>query len=299
MNRNDEGRLCHGLVNGRTIRQRPASIKSTPCVGASTMEQDNMADLDIQSLRPGMSGRLVGSQVLYYQALASTMDEARRLADEGQVEGTVVIAEEQTAGRGRFHRSWVSPPGQNLSFSVILRPGATQLRYVNMAAALAVSGAFVEFTGLAPAIKWPNDVMVNGRKVSGILVETAVEAGEPRHTVVGIGVNVNLDPSRFPEISSTATSLYLETGRRMDRTEVIQSILERLDDLYCAVKGGQSLTQQWASQLETLGRNVQVRWGDRLLEGYARAVDEQGNLLLSQPDGSTVTVVAGEVTLQK
>ena len=255
-------------------------------------------DLDTETLRRRLEGRLVGGRILYYQVLGSTMDEARRLADEGKSEGTVVIAEEQTEGRGRFGRPWVSPPGQNLLFAVLLRPSPTQLSYANMAATLAVSGAVAELTGLTPAIKWPNDVMIGGRKVSGILVEAAIERGALGYAVVGVGLNVNFDPSQSAEVASTATSLYKETGRRLDRTVVAMAVLERLDDLYGTVKAGQSLTEQWSAQLETLGRTVQVRGQDQIFEGHATGVDEQGNLLLTRPNGSTVTVPAGEVTLQ-
>lgn len=226
------------------------------------------------------------------------MDEARELGDQGAPEGTVVIAEEQTAGRGRFNRAWISPRGQNLSFSVLLRPTQAQLPFMNMAATLAVSGAVADVAGLSPTIKWPNDVRVNGRKLSGILVETQMAASEVRCAVVGIGVNVNFDPSQYPEIASTATSIFRETGRKASRTRVLQRTLERFDDLYRVVKGGGSLTKEWASQLDTLGRTVQVRWQEQVLEGRAEGVDEQGNLILSRSDGTTVAVVAGEVTLQ-
>ncbi len=255
-------------------------------------------DLDIEAVRRAGSGRVVGCRVLYHRVLGSTMDEARGLAGDGAPEGTVVIAEEQTAGRGRLGRPWVSAPGRNLSLSVVLLPTSAQLRYVNMAATLAVSGAIAAITGLAPAVKWPNDVMIDGRKVSGILVESSVAGGGTVFAVVGIGLNVNLDPSAFPEIEEVATSLFRETGTLLDRTTVLLALLERLDSLYGSVKRGRSLTDEWAGQLETLGRSVRVRWGDRLLEGRASGVDGDGNLLLAQPDGSTVTVVAGEVTLQ-
>lgn len=255
-------------------------------------------DLDTQALSRRLSGRLVGGRLLYYQVVGSSMDELRRLAEEGEREGTVVMAHEETAARGRFDRSWVSPPGENLSFSVLLRPSAAQLSFLNMAATLAVSEAVAELTGLAPVIKWPNDVMIGGRKLSGILIESDVESDEVKHAVAGIGVNVNFDPSRFPEIAATATSLYQETGRRLNRTDVLGAVLERLDDLYRAVKNGESLTDRWAAQLETLGRTVEVNWGGRVIDGEARSVDDQGNLVLAKADGSTVTVVAGEVTMQ-
>ena len=255
-------------------------------------------DLDIQLLRRSLSSRVVGCQVLHYDLLGSTMDEARRLSMNGHPEGTVVIAEEQTAGRGRFNRAWISPRGQNLSFSVVLAPSPSQLCYLNMAAALAVSGVAEDFTGHAPTIKWPNDVRINGRKLAGILIETSIESEQVSRAVAGIGLNVNFDPSRYPEIAATATSLLRETGQEVERTAVLLGLLQRLDDLYRAVKGGRSLTGRWSARLDTLGRVVRVQSQSRVVEGRAERVDEQGNLVLALPDGSTFTAVAGEVTLQ-
>jgi BirA family biotin operon repressor/biotin-[acetyl-CoA-carboxylase] ligase len=226
------------------------------------------------------------------------MDEARGQAEGGAPEGTVVVAEQQTAGRGRFDRPWASPPGENLLFAVGLWPTLAQLSSLNMAATLAVCEAIIGLTDLEPTVKWPNDVLVNGRKVSGILIETAVESGVGGYAVVGIGLNVNFDPSEYPEIASTATSLRAETRRVQDRERVLVAVLASLDSLYARVRNGESLIDEWGQRLETLGRDVQVRWKDRLLEGRATGIDGKGNLLLSQRDGSTVTAVAGEVTLQ-
>ena len=271
-----------------------------PLVSADYSGSCNLAltDLDLPLLRRTLSDRVVGCHVLHYDTLGSTMDESRRLAEQGQPEGTVVIVEEQTSGRGRFSRQWVSPRGENLSFSVLLRPTAPQLPHMNMAATLAVQRAVADVTGLTPVIKWPNDVRVNDRKVSGILIETVMDGGDVAYAIVGIGVNVNFDPTQYPEISSTATSILRETGHKADRTTVLTQVLEHFDDLYGAVRGGGSLAQQWAEQLETLGRSVQVRWQEQVVEGRAEAIDEQGNLMLVRPDGTTFTAVAGEVTLQ-
>ena len=259
---------------------------------------DDIEQLDIDGLRRALSGRVVGCQLYYHTLLVSTMDEARRLAGRGELEGAVVFAEEQTAGRGRFDRAWVSPPGLNLSFSVLFRPDKEKLPYINMAAALAVCDAASELAGLATTIKWPNDVRADGKKLSGILVETDVVGNEIDHAVVGIGVNVNLDAGRYPEIASTATSLMAECGREFDRSSALRLVLEYLDGYYARIKSGTSLTTEWASKLDTLGKVVQVRWRDHVIEGNAETVDDQGNLILRQPDGSTVNVVAGEVTLQ-
>ena len=262
------------------------------------MKPSTASDLNVPSIEAALAGRLIG-RILYHQALDSTMDEVRRLAEDGHPEGTVVLAEEQAAGRGRFERPWHSAAGESLLFTVLLRPGAAHLPQLNMAASLAVAGAADEFTGGRATVKWPNDVRVKGRKIAGILVETAVEKGGPRYAAVGFGVNVNLETAGHPEIDRLATSLHSHAGHRLDRTAVLTSLLRRFDRLYGEVRDGASLTQRWSDRLETLGRNVRVSWQDRASEGYARAVDEMGRLIIDRPDGTTVTVSAGEVTLQE
>lgn len=259
---------------------------------------DDIEQLDVDGLRRALSGRLIGSQLYYHALLVSTMDETRRLAAQGVPEGAVVFAEEQTAARGRFNRAWVSPPGLNLSFSVLFRPDKRKLPYINMAAALAVCDAASDLAGVTTTIKWPNDVRIDGKKLSGILVETDVVGNEIDHAVVGIGVNVNLDAGQYPEIASTATSLMAECGRKFDRSRALRLVLEHLDRYYTRIRSGSSLTAEWASRLDTLGKVVQVRWRDHVIEGTAETVDDQGDLILRKSDGTTVNVVAGEVTLQ-
>ena len=254
--------------------------------------------IDIGLARSSLASRLVGRRIVHYQTLCSTMDEALTLARRGAPEGTVVVAERQTAGRGRFQRAWLSDPGEGLLLSAVLRPAAAELPYLNMAASLSVSATVRSYGTGKPVIKWPNDVLVGGKKISGILVETELRQGEATHAVVGFGLNVNLDPSAHADIAATATSIAAELGYRVDRTGVLVSLLKRFDGLYAQLRRGGSLTLQWADELETVGRSVRVRWKERALEGLARAVDEQGNLVLELADGSTTTVTAGEVTLQ-
>jgi BirA family biotin operon repressor/biotin-[acetyl-CoA-carboxylase] ligase len=259
---------------------------------------DDIEKLDVDGLRRALSGQVVGSRVYYHALLSSTMDETRRLAAQGEPEGAVVFAEEQTSGRGRFSRVWISPPGLNLSFSVLFRPEKEKLPYINMAAALAVCDTAADLAGLTATIKWPNDVRVGGKKLSGILVETEVVGNEIDHAVVGIGMNVNLDAGRYPEIADIATSLKIEDGREFDRSRALQLVLEHLDRYYAQIRSGRSLTTEWAAKMDTLGMFVRIGWRDKIIEGTAEAVDDQGNLILRQPDGSTIEVVAGEVTLQ-
>ena len=255
-------------------------------------------DLDILALEGALAQRIVGRRVHHYDLIGSTMDEARRLAAEGMPEGTVVITEEQTAGRGRFNRAWVSPRGENLSFSVILTPPASQLPYMNMAATLAVARTIADTAGLKPTIKWPNDVRVGGLKISGILIETAIEDEDSVCAIIGIGVNVNFDPSLYSEIADISTSLYRETGQRRNRTPVFRTLLEHFDDAYTAVRSGMSLTADWSEMLDTLGRTISLRSQHEVIEGVAESVDEQGNLLVRLSDGSLHTATAGEVTSQ-
>ena len=256
------------------------------------------SDYDVDSLREALRGQTVGRRILHFDRIGSSMDETRRLAEAGEPEGLVCIVEEQTKGRGRFNRAWVSPRGQNVSFSLLLTPTLEQLPFMNMAAALSVSGALRARAGLRTTLKWPNDVRVGGLKISGILVENSARLDGRVNAVIGIGVNVNFDPSEHEEIADLATSVYKETGRRADRTSILREVLERMDGLYAEVKAGARLTERWAAEMETLGRHVTVRWKDQVLSGVAESVDDGGSLILRQDDGTLVTVSAGEVTSQ-
>ena len=257
-----------------------------------------MNPLDTIRIQDALADAVVGHRIHYHRVISSTMDAARELARDGEPEGAVVIAEEQNKGRGRFNRVWVSPPGLNLYFTALLRPERDQLPYMNMAAALAVFDTVAQFAQLQPAVKWPNDVRVGGRKLSGILIETEFDGDRLAHALVGIGVNVNLDVSDHPEIADTATSLRSEAGREFDRSDALLSVLANLDTWYARVRAGKSLTEDWAATLETLGKRVELRWRDQVLTGVAESVDDEGNLILLQPDGARINVVAGEVTSQ-
>ncbi len=256
-----------------------------------------LPDLDIDAVRRSLSGRIIGCRVLHYPSLDSTMNEARRLAGGGCPEGLVVVAEEQMAGRGRFGRLWISGPGESLLLSIVVRPTAEQLSQVNMAATLAVARTVDGHIDARVTIKWPNDVRIGGRKVAGILIEADSQAGGIA-AVVGIGLNVSVDTGGHPEIAATAASLVEEAGAPVERTGVLVDLLRQFDDLYTRVRNESSLTGEWSSRLDTLTQEVEVRRGSEVLAGVARAVDDQGNLVLERPDGSTFTVVGGEVTLQ-
>ena len=257
-----------------------------------------LPDLDVEAVRRALTGRTIGGRILHYPSLESTMDEAARLAAAGCPEGTVVLAEEQAAGRGQFSRSWISGPGESLLMSIVLRPTAGQLPQANMAATLSVAMTVDARVDGPVTIKWPNDVRIGGRKVAGILIEADSQPGRVSGAVVGIGLNVSVDTAAHPGIAGTATSLAGEAGSPVERTGVLVDLLRRFDSLYARVRSGGVLTDEWSARLDTLGLEVNVRRGSELLTGVARAVDDQGNLVLERPDGSTLTVVGGEVTLQ-
>lgn len=257
-----------------------------------------MKALDTGRVQAALDGRAVGHRIHYRHSVGSTMDLARDLAKRGAAEGATVVAEEQTKGRGRFDRAWVSPPFLNLYLTAALRPDRALLPSVNMAATLATRQTAADMTGAAPAVKWPNDVRLDGRKLAGILIEAEFDGDEPAFALVGIGLNVNLDVSRHPEIADTAASLRSVSGREFEREAVLESLLRNLDEWLSRAKSGEPIAERWADSLETLGKRVRLRWKESVVEGIAESVDERGGLVVVRDDGVRQTVSAGEVTSQ-
>jgi BirA family biotin operon repressor/biotin-[acetyl-CoA-carboxylase] ligase len=255
-------------------------------------------ELSPEAIRQGLKTELIGKNILYYPTTSSTMDSAKQAIGEGADEGTVVLADHQTAGRGRLDREWLSVPGGGILLSIILYPDIKILPRLTMAACLAVARSIEEVTGLQPAIKWPNDVLLEGRKVSGILSESDVSGESVNYAVVGIALNVNLDTSTMPDIADTATSLKQALGREVPRQQVLVSLLQEFENLYLTLRRGESIQREWLQRLETLGKDVSVRCGDEVQDGYAESVDEEGNLIIRRPDGRLITVAAGDVTLR-
>ena len=241
-------------------------------------------------------GGLIGRHILYYPRITSTMEMAKQLAKEGMAEGTVIIAGEQTEGRGRLGRTWLSPPEGSISLSIILRPHMSHLPQLNMVASLATLRSITTVTGLKPRIKWPNDILLNGKKVSGILIENTFEGAQLKAAIVGIGINVDFDSASFPEIAAIATSLSVEAGRSVSAQDLMTSLLRTFDEAYGDLRQAGTVYDAWLPLVETLGKRVTVRWGDSIEEGCAESIDVKGNLILRRSDGSTVALTAGEVT---
>jgi BirA family biotin operon repressor/biotin-[acetyl-CoA-carboxylase] ligase len=252
--------------------------------------------LSAAAITDNLETELIGQRVIAYPRLTSTNDIAKHQAKKGAREGTVIVAEEQTAGRGRLKRAWLSPRG-SVALSVILHPTPTQLPSLIMVASLAVVHC-IEKAGLKAQIKWPNDVLVNDRKVCGILIESDVRGSAVDYAVIGIGLNVNVNTADFPDISSTATSLSQELGKELSRRETIRCLLVELEDLYLSLPEGDSVFREWRDRLVTLGKEVELISGQTSYQGVAESVASDGNLFLRQPNGKLIKVVAGDVSLR-
>ncbi len=255
------------------------------------------SDISPEAVSRRLTTRFVGRNFFYYPSVTTTMDVARKAAKEGASEGTVIVAEEQTDGKARLGRTWINPPGV-VAVSVILRPEMSQLIRLTMVAALATSRCIEKATGLNTTIKWPNDILIRGRKVSGILSESTLRGQSVDWAVIGIGINVNFDPKDYPEIADIATSLSVELDKEVSRLEVLLHLLNEVEFFYLALRRGEPVHEEWRSKLETLGKVAQVKAGNDIEKGYAESVDEDGALMLRRPDGTLARIVAGEITLR-
>jgi BirA family biotin operon repressor/biotin-[acetyl-CoA-carboxylase] ligase len=254
--------------------------------------------LSVAKIQKGLATGIIGRNLRYYPRLASTMETARQVAQQGAAEGTVVIAGEQTAGRGRLKRAWLSPGG-NITLSIVLYPEISTLPYLVMIASLAATYAIESATGLQPQIKWPNDVLIRRKKAAGILIENEVRGSQAARAVVGIGINVALQAAGFQEIAATATSLESELGKKISREDVIIALLTEFERWYRKLPERDAIFQAWRGRLATLGQKVTATWGEETIRGVAESVDESGALWIRRTDGVLTKVVAGDVTLSK
>ncbi len=247
---------------------------------------------------------VIGRDIRVFEKTTSTNDVMEKLALDGVPEGVVVFAECQTRGRGRLGRHWNSPARKGLWFSVLLRPkvrpdAATQL---TIAAAIALARAIRSQTGLRPEIKWPNDILLRGKKAAGILTEMSAELDTVKFLILGIGVDVNLATAEFPpELRKIATSLRIESGAMVDRAALATAILRELDRDYARICAGkfEEVADEWEAQCQTLGRHVAIRVGERDVRGRAESLDSDGALLVRTQHGHLERIIGGDVMLEK
>ncbi|CAH2030379.1 biotin--[acetyl-CoA-carboxylase] ligase [Trichlorobacter ammonificans] len=283
------------------LREEGHRIEATPSRGYRLLSSPDLLDEpSLRSLLP--TGCLVGRRLVCAAATSSTNSDAFRLAEEGAPEGTVVLADSQSGGKGRLGRRWESPAGVNLYCSVILRPPllpheASQLTFLS---AVAVARTIEAVTGLHPGIKWPNDLLLGERKVAGLLNEMSAETDRVGFVILGIGVNINMQAHQFPDgLRHPATSLLLASGTTVSRSVFTVRLFQELAAGYERFlrEGFDPVREEWAGRSTAFGREVAVDTGAGILRGPFSGIDRDGALLLQRPDGSLERVLSGDVTV--
>ncbi|MFZ4436863.1 MAG: biotin--[acetyl-CoA-carboxylase] ligase [Syntrophales bacterium] len=259
---------------------------------------------DQEALQLHFAGKKIGCRLHYEETVDSTNRVAMELAQGGAPEGTVVLADRQTAGRGRLQRSWQSPPGCNLYLSIILRPAIPprDASQITLLTGVAVTEAISAVCPGRVGIKWPNDLLISGRKVCGILAETKMAKDVIDSVIVGIGLNVNIKKADFdPAHRETATSLLEETGRDHSREDLLLLVCERfevwyeifLHDGFAPVRDG------WLARTEMAGKRLRVLFRDEVREGAFDGIDKDGALLIADEQGAVSRITAGDATIMK
>jgi BirA family biotin operon repressor/biotin-[acetyl-CoA-carboxylase] ligase len=271
---------------------------SDPKFKSSNRKCDN--PLSLAYIQEGLTTRWLGKGLMHcYETIDSTNSEAKRLAHAGAPEGTIVLAESQCKGKGRMERTWVSPRGAGIYLSVVLRPRILPKEVQKLTFVAAVALAFtLRNLGIMSQIKWPNDILVNGKKVAGILMELTSGAKLVDFIVVGIGVNVNTSIDELPlSIRNLATSIHMVTDRPPQRREIIQVLLLQLELWYerFLAESFDMVLEAWRQLSNTLGTRVRVTLSDKTLEGMAEAVASDGSLMVRDNKGRLHSVIAGDV----
>ena len=260
--------------------------------------------LEPNELQIDMSTRLIGNNLIYHQSVDSTNNEAKKEAAAGAPEGTVIIADEQTGGRGRLGRHWVSPKGTGIWMSIILKPELepAEAAKITQLTAASVATALRNVTGCEAGIKWPNDIIINKKKVCGILTEMSAELNSINHIIIGIGINVNVDPDEFPEeVRAIATSVKESVGRAIYRKEIVLEILHVFEDLYLDFIRRKSVDKSveiCRKYSVTLGNQVRIISKDKIVHAEALDLTEDGELVIKNEAGEIEKIISGEVSVR-
>lgn len=254
-------------------------------------------------IREGLQTDFIGREIYHFAEVTSTNDVARQMASEGAKEGTVVISETQTLGRGRLGREWVSPEG-GIWFSIVLRPAVDPRNapILTFVAAVAIARAIREMFGLDAEVKWPNDVLIKGKKVCGILTETSIKGHVVNFAIVGVGINANVNVGAFPQsLMISLTSLKEELKQEVQREEFLCALLEELERGYTMFmrKDFGLILEEWTNLAGFLGQCVEVVSFDEKIVGRAVDVDRDGALLIKLEDGTIKRIISGDVKIQK
>ncbi len=285
------------------LRKLGYEIEASPVLGYRLVSSPDVLHADDLLARLGKT-KVIGRDIRVFEQTTSTNDVVEKLARDGVKEGVVVFAESQTKGRGRLGRVWTSPTRKGLWFSILLRPDLRpqETTQLTVAAAAALWRAIHAETGLSPEIKWPNDILIRGKKVVGILTELSAEVDRVKHVTLGVGVDVNLTVNEFPvELRKIATSLRIEAGKSILRAELATTILRELDRDYARIRAGkfEEVADEWEEHCTTIGQRVVISMGDRKMRGHAESLDHDGALVLRTEHGRLERVMGGDVSVEK
>jgi BirA family transcriptional regulator, biotin operon repressor / biotin---[acetyl-CoA-carboxylase] ligase len=260
-------------------------------------------DFNIDELRSFFFRKTIGRRIEYHEEVESTNTEALHLAQQGADEGTVVIAEAQSAGRGRLDRSWESPPAMNLYLSVVLRPDipAASASLIPLMVGVAVADVISQYGQQPVRLKWPNDILIGGKKICGILTEMRTRTDRVAFIIAGIGVNLNMQKLHFPrELRETATSLRIETAMDIDRLDFAVRLFETLGNWYRVFlnRGEAAIREKWLQYADIVGKRVEVVFKETVQHGTVAGLDENGALLL-EGEAGVQQVLAGDVYIER
>lgn len=258
-----------------------------------------------ERIKSQLATRLIGRRLHYFHTVDSTNHQAKQLAARGAPEGSLIITDLQTAGKGRLGRRWTAPVGTGLLFSLIFRPALAPVHVsqLTMLCSLAAAEAIQQRTGLEVRIKWPNDLVIpypasnDYKKLAGLLTESSLLGDKLLFSVVGVGINVNLDPADLGEMITPATSLMAELGRPVDREALLCAILQQIESRYLPLNGRQ-IHADWSQRLITLGQNITVSTPAGQHQGMAESVDSDGTLYLRDLAGNLQPIMIGDVSLR-
>jgi len=278
------------------LRSQGYEIAAVPHLGYQLVTcPDKLLSSEIQS---GLNTKIVGKNIIVMDTVGSTMDEAFRLGNENCPEGTVVCAEAQTKGRGRLGRVWSSPKAKGLYFSIVLRPSLplNQLAQLTLMSAVALAQAIEGISELQPSIKWPNDLLIEGQKLAGILTELRAESDQVKFIIIGIGLNINTSLHHLPP---GASSLKVAAGHGFERAKVFQVILRSLEKGYLKILNHEfaGIMEEWKKRSATLNKRVRITDAAGIIEGQAIDLDEDGALMIRKDNGLIVKKSAGDVFL--
>ena len=283
----------------RTLRELGFEIEAKHSQGYRLLSvPDLLLAADIAN---GLNCQLVGQSVISLPEIDSTNARARQLAEEGALEGTVIVADRQSAGRGRLGRRWESPSGVNLYCSILLRPKipvqqAPQLTFLS---AVAVAETLNKVCHLSAKVKWPNDILVNGAKIAGLLNEMNAETEQIHFVILGIGINLNMIEEQFPEeLKYPVTSAFLETGKSVNRLIFLKELLQCLDRYYSEflLEGFVPIRRRWEKLCNMMNMQVEVDLGNGILCGTVVGLDTEGALRVQLDNGKVERILAGDVS---